>query len=177
LPLFLALVLLVGVIAGFDRDGPARVGEELGMSAYVVISVATAADQSKRSLWILVQLALWAVYTADVGAAKVLRAGHAVAWDHPTDGPANNLATAAATFALALPTLTALGFMHWVRAQSPGLGLGALLAGIVPILAWLYLLGRFMVASAMLNATVRERRGDRTAEADRCARMRGPGWP
>jgi hypothetical protein len=56
LPLFLALVVLVGVIAGFDRDGPARVGEELGMSACVVDSVATAADQSKRSLLALVCL-------------------------------------------------------------------------------------------------------------------------
>ena len=231
LPLFLALLMLVGVVAGVDDDGPQRVGEELGMSAYVVDSVETAAEQSKRSLWILVPLTLWAVYTAGLGVAKVLRAVHAVACDQPVERPASNLATVAATFALALAALAAVGLTQWVRAQSSGVGLGAVLAGAAPfvglwwlasrllphdraapalallpgallvgtgvwlahlfsvlylahrvekaselygslgvaaaILAWLYLVGRLMVASAMLNATLWERRRDRDGNSPR----------
>lgn len=222
LPLFLSLVVLIGVVAGLDDDGPHEIGEELGMSAYVVDSVETAAEQSSRSLWVLVPLALWAVYSAGVGAAKVLRAVHALAWDQPLQRPRSGLATAAATFGVALGTLALIGLTQWARAHTPGLGLGAVLAGVVPfvavwwvasrllphdpaapwtalvpgallvgvsawlahlasalylahrvesasqlygslgvaaaLLAWLYLMGRLMVASAMLNATLWERR-------------------
>jgi uncharacterized BrkB/YihY/UPF0761 family membrane protein len=222
LPLFLAVVVLIGVVAGFDDDGPRRLGDELGMSAYLADSVQTAAEQSKRSLWVLVPLALWAVYTAGVGAAKVLRAVHALAWGLPVERLRHNLAVAGVTFLVTLTALAMVGVTQWIRANVPGFGLGALLVSLAPLvalwwfvsallphdpdaprtallpgalmvgtglwlaelfsvyvlarsidkaselygslgvaaalLAWLYLLGRLMVASAMLNATLWERR-------------------
>jgi len=222
LPLFLSLVVLIGVVAGLDDDGPRRLGDELGMSSYVVDSVETAAEQSSRSLWVLVPLALWAVYSAGLGAAKVLRAIHALAWDQPLQRPRSGLRAAAITFLFALGAVAVVGLTQWARAHAPALGLGAVLAGIVPfvalwwlasrllphdptapwtalvpggllvgvsvwlahlasalylahrvdsasqlygslgtaaaLLAWLYLMGRVMVASAMLNATLWERR-------------------
>ena len=140
------------------------------------------------------------------------------------------VAAAGVTFLAALGALVALGLMQWLRAESPGLGIAASLAGIVPftalwlgiswllphdprapwtallpgsllvgtgfwlahlfsvyvlasrvdkasslygslgvaaaLLAWLYLFGRIMVAGAMLNATLWERR-KRAREAHR----------
>lgn len=70
LPLFLAVIVLIGLVAGFDDDGPRRLGSELGMSEYLADSVQSAARQSKHGLWFLVPLALWAVYTAGVAAAS-----------------------------------------------------------------------------------------------------------
>jgi uncharacterized BrkB/YihY/UPF0761 family membrane protein len=222
LPLFLSVVVLVGAVAGFDDDGPRVLGRQLGMSSYVVDSIETASEQSRRSLWVLLPLALWGVYAGGLGAAKVLRAVHTLAWDRPPARPRSRPATAAVTFLLAVATVVSLGATQWARARGPGLGLGAVLASVgsfvvlwwvaswllprdpdapwtalVPgallvggglwlahvasalylarrmesasqlygslgvaatILAWLYLIGRLMVASAMLNATLWERR-------------------
>ena len=218
LPLFLAVIVLVGLLAGFDDDGPRRLGSELGMSAYLADSVQTAARQSKHGLWVLVPLAVWAVYTAGVGAAKVLRAVHAVAWDRPVERLRRNVAAAAVTFLVTLAAFALVGVTQWIREQTPGFGIGAALLSVAPLvalwwlvsvllphdpaasktallpgalmvgsglwlaqlfsvyvlahridkaselygslgvaaalLAWLYLLGRLMVASAMLNATL-----------------------
>jgi uncharacterized BrkB/YihY/UPF0761 family membrane protein len=222
LPLFLAVIVLVGLLAGFDDDGPRRLGSELGMSAYLADSVQTAARQSKHGLWFLVPLAVWAVYTAGVGAAKVLRAVHAVAWDRPVERLRRNVAAAAVTFLVTLAAFALVGVTQWIREQTPGFGIGAALLSVAPLvalwwlvsvllphdpaapktallpgalmvgsglwlaqlfsvyvlahwidkaselygslgvaaalLAWLYLLGRLMVASAMLSATLWERR-------------------
>src|SRR5262245_35377100 len=46
LPMALAVVVLVGLVSGLDRDGPSRVAEGLGMSAYLVDSVRDAAEES-----------------------------------------------------------------------------------------------------------------------------------
>jgi hypothetical protein len=50
LPLFQAVIVLIGLVAGFDDDGPRRLGSELGMSAYLADSVQSAARQSKVRL-------------------------------------------------------------------------------------------------------------------------------
>jgi uncharacterized BrkB/YihY/UPF0761 family membrane protein len=222
LPLFLAVIVLIGLLAGFDADGPRRLGSELGMSAYLADSVQSAARQSKHGLWFLVPLAVWAVYTAGVGAAKVLRAVHAVAWDRPVERLRHNVAAAAVTFLVTLAAFVLVGVTQWIREQTPGFGIGAALLSVAPLvalwwlvsmllphdpaaprtallpgalmvgsglwlaqlfsvyvlahridkaselygslgvaaalLAWLYLLGRLMVASAKLSATLWERR-------------------
>jgi uncharacterized BrkB/YihY/UPF0761 family membrane protein len=226
LPLSLAVVVLVGLVAGVDRDGPRQVAESLGLSAYIVDSVQGAAEDSRRSLWVLVPIALWAVYVGSLGTAKALRSIHALAWDQPRHRPGSNLAAAGVTFGLALATVVLVGLTQWGRAHAPGLGTAAALASVVPfvglwllaswllphdraaplwallpgallvgggvwlahlasafhlarridraselygslgvaaaLLAWLYVLGRLMVASAMLNATLWERRSSRT---------------
>lgn len=138
LPLFLALLTLVGLVVGLDEDAPARVGDGMGMSAYVVRSVADASEQAHRNLWFLAPLALWAVYSAGGAAARVLHAVHTVAWDLPRTRMRRGVAAAGVTFLVALGSLAAVGIMQWLRAESPGLGVGAALLGVLPFAAlWL----------------------------------------
>lgn len=138
LPLVLALLTLVGLVVGLDEDAPARVGEGMGMSGYVVQSVADASRQAHRNLWFLVPLALWAVYSAGGAAARVLYAVHTVAWDLPRGRMRRGAAAAGVTFLVAVGVLTAVGLTQWLRVESPGLGIGAALVGILPFAAlWL----------------------------------------
>ena len=132
LPLFLALLILVGLVIGLDDDAPTRVGDGLGMSAYVVRSVADASEQAHRNLWFLVPLALWAVYSAGGAAARVLHAVHSVAWGLPRTRMRRGVLAAGVTFLVALGALGAVGLTQWLRAESPGLGVGAALVGILP---------------------------------------------
>lgn len=132
LPLFLALLTLVGLVVGLDDDAPTHVGDGLGMSAYVVQSVADASEQAHRNLWFLVPLALWAVYSAGGAAARVLHAVHAVAWGLPRARMRRGVLAAGVTFVVALGALGAVGLTQWLRAESPGLGVGAALVGILP---------------------------------------------
>lgn len=223
LPLVLAVLTLLGILTGLDNDTATEVSQGLGLGAYVVDSIDTASEQAHRSLWILVPLSLWAVYTAGAAAARVLHAVHVLAWDLPRARRPSSAARAAGAFALAVGALASMGLMQWARAYSPGLGLGTALLGVVPfavlwfaaswvlphdrrapwialvpgallvgtgvwlihlvsvyflarrvdkaselygslgvaatLLAWLYLIGRLMVASAMLNATLWAHRG------------------
>jgi uncharacterized BrkB/YihY/UPF0761 family membrane protein len=221
LPLFLAGVTLLGALATIDPDSPGEAAEASGFSRYLVQSVSTAAEESKKSLWILVPLSLWALYSAGVGALKVLRAIHALAWGEPITKLRKGPLAALTMFGIALAFACVFGVLQRVRSESFGLGLGSTVATVVAffafwllassflphgdapwralipgaalfavgveglhllsvyflghrvqsaselygslgvaaaILAWLYLLGRLMVASAMLNATLWERR-------------------
>jgi uncharacterized BrkB/YihY/UPF0761 family membrane protein len=222
LPLFLAVVTLLGLLVSLDDTAPEEAGDGLGMSHYLVESVGTAARESHRSLWVLVPLALWAIYSAGVGAVKVLRAIHALAWGRPVERLPRSALAAVGAFGCAVAVLAVVAATQALRERSAGLGVGfslaevvllvglwwvvshalprdpaagwwALLPGAVlvgvgawglhllsvyvlarrvasaselygslgvaaALLAWLYLLGRLMVASAMLNATLWERR-------------------
>jgi uncharacterized BrkB/YihY/UPF0761 family membrane protein len=222
LPLFLAVVTLLGLLVSLDDAAPEEAGDGLGMSHYLVDSVATAARETNRSLWILVPVAGWAIYSAGVGAVKVLRAIHALAWGRPVERLSRSGVAAVGAFGCAVAVLAVVAATQALRERSAGLGVGfslgevallvalwwvvshalprdpdagwwALLPGAVlvgvgawglhllsvyflarrvasaselygslgvaaALLAWLYLLGRLMVASAMLNATLWERR-------------------
>lgn len=222
LPLFLTVVLALGVLIGLERDAVDDASDQLGLSGYVADSVETAAHESRRSLWILAPLTLWAVYSGGVGAAKVLRAVHSVAWGQPVERLRRRWLAALVTFGLTLAVGLTTAGLQAVRQDSAGLGLvflalqavileavawvairllphdpeagardllpGAVLVGFgawllhafsvyflahrvssaselygslgvaAALLAWLYLLGRLLVASAMLNATMWHRR-------------------
>ena len=221
LPLVLGVVTLAGLLHGLDDTAATTVGDRLGMGAYVLDSVRTAVEQSRRALWVLIPLSAWAIYTGGVGAAKVLRAVHAIAWGRPVERLRRGPAAAAATFGIAAGALVLVGGLHAVRHRSAALGTLVSVAGLGPlvllwllvslllprdpragwralvpgavlvgaavwaaqlvsvyylahrvqraselygslgaaaaILAWLYLVARLMVASAMLNATLWER--------------------
>ena len=222
LPLFLAVVTTLGVLVGLNEDSTDELGEQLGLSKSIVKSVATAAEDSNRSLWILMPLTLWAVYSGGLGAAKVLHAVHRVAWDRPVERLRRGWLASLVTFGMALVGGGTAAGLQALRHQSEGVGLGfvaaeiavlvavwvvaslllphdpaagwramlpgALLVGVgywalhvfsayflahrianaselygslgvaAALLAWLFILGRLMVASAMLNATLWERR-------------------
>jgi uncharacterized BrkB/YihY/UPF0761 family membrane protein len=225
LPVFLAGVTLLGAVSSLDPKSPEQIAKESGLSGYLVKSVGTAADQSKKSLWILVPLSLWALYTAGLGALKVLRAIHALAWGEPITKVRRGALGTLVLFGIALAIAALLALLQRLRGESFGLGLGSTLAttfvffgfwllasrllphgeapwrALVPgavlvavgveglhlasvysfgrrvesasalygslgvaavIIAWLYLIGRLMVASAMLNATFWERRQARS---------------
>jgi uncharacterized BrkB/YihY/UPF0761 family membrane protein len=217
LPLTLGVVTLLGVFEAVDDSGPEDLGENLGLSSYLIDSVATAARQSHKALWVLVPLSLWAVYTGGRAVTKVMRAVSAIAWNQPVTKAANAVGAAAAALGLAAAAMVLLAGLQAARHRSEGLGLGLALAAFLAfsglwfvalyllprdpraswaallpgsalvgicawlahlftvyllahqvdraaelygslgvaaaILAWLYLLSRVMVASAMLNAS------------------------
>lgn len=232
LPLFLAAISLLGLIAGLGGDATPSLGEQLGLSAYLVDSIETATEQSQRGLWALIPLALWATYSAGLGTAKVLRAAHALAWNQPMERLRKAWTGAAASLGLVVLLLGVVAGTQALRQRSDGAGLGfvvvqvvlliglwlvasrllphdpqagllALLPGAAlvgvgvwllhvasvyllarrvasasalygslgvaaAILAWLYLLGRLLVGSAMLNASLWEQRhGPRPDHEDR----------
>lgn len=221
LPLTLGLVTLLGALRAVDETGPEEVGRDLGMSAYLIDSVETAARQSNKALWVLVPISLWAIYTGGCGIVKVLRAVHAIAWSQPLTRLPNRVVAALAALGLGLATVAVLAALEAARQGGSTLGLvalggfvpfallwlavslalprdpqaawsallpGAVLMGVAvwlahlvsvyylahrvdrasalygslgvaaALLAWLYVLGRLMVAAAMLNATRWEQR-------------------
>jgi membrane protein len=222
LPLCLALLSLLGVAASLGARTAQAIGDQLGLSSYLIDSVDTAVDESKRGLWALVPLALWTTYSTGVGTAKVLRATHALAWGRPLQPLRRSWTGAVASLGFVLVAIAVVSGTQALRERSEGAGLGfvavqlliliglwwvasrllphdpgagwrallpgALLVGVgvwilhvasvyllarrvasasalygslgvaAAILAWLYLLGRLLVASATLNATLWERR-------------------
>ena len=223
LPLFLAVVSVLGILVGLNHDAADDLGEQLGLSRYIVESVATASQESHRSLWVLVPLTLWAVYSGGLGAAKVLHAVHTLAWERPVERLQRGWLAALVTFGIALLVGISVAGLQALRQRSDGLGIGfavaevallvalALLASLLlphdpaagwrdllpgsvlvgagfwvlhlvsayvlahriasaselygslgvaaALLAWLFILGRLLVGSAMLNSTLWERRG------------------
>jgi len=220
LPLALAVLTILGIIAGFDPTEPAKLAQHSGVGRTVVDSVATATAASKKSLWLFIPLSLYALYSGGSGVIKVLRAIHAVAWGEPLTKRGRSVAAAFALFGVAVGLLAVLALLQWIHQQVGGLGVitailttvvyiagwvlasralphgdapwqallpGAILVGVgfealhligafylgskissasetygslgaaAAIIAWLYLFGRLMVASAMLNASAWER--------------------
>jgi hypothetical protein len=101
LPLFLTVVTLLGRLESVS-DGPGDLGVDLGLSAYLVGSVDAAAEQSRRSLWVLVPLTVWAVCSGGLGAAKVLQTVHALAWEQPLTRLRRGWLAAGAAFGFAV---------------------------------------------------------------------------
>jgi uncharacterized BrkB/YihY/UPF0761 family membrane protein len=227
LPLVLVVFSVLGVVARFDESTAGQLGDDLGMSKYLVDSVDTAAEESQRALWVLVPVALWATYWAGVGTVKVLRAIHALAWGQPVQRLRRGWVAAVGSFGFALALaavalgtqvirerseLAGLGFMvlqvvllvglwlvvsralpHDPKAGWLALLPGACLLGVgawalhlasvyvlarrvdkasdlygslgvaAALLVWLYMLGRLVVAAAMVNATLWERRTHRVS--------------
>ena len=221
LPLALALVTILGIIAGFNPSEPVQLVRHSGLGKSIIDSVATATSASKKSLWVLVPLSLYALYSGGLGVIKVLRAIHAVAWGEPVTKAKRGVSAAFGLFAVAVGLLAVALLLQWIHKHVGGLGLvaallttvvyvgawlfasralphgdapwqallpGAIVVGVgvealhlvslfylghkiasasetygslgaaAAIIAWLYLIGRLFVASAMLNATLWERR-------------------
>jgi uncharacterized BrkB/YihY/UPF0761 family membrane protein len=221
LPVALALLTILGIVAGFDPTQPQELAKHAGLGHTIVDSVATATAASKKSLWLFIPLSLYALYSGGSGVIKVLRAIHAVAWGEPLTKARRGVAAAFALFGVFVGLLAVVALLQWIHKQSGGVGVvaallttvvyiavwliasralphgdapwqallpGAILVGVgfealhlisafylgskiasasetygslgaaAAIIAWLYLIGRLFVASAMLNATVWERR-------------------
>jgi uncharacterized BrkB/YihY/UPF0761 family membrane protein len=225
LPLVLLLVAVLGFADAAAGDNPEDLAEDARMSSYVVSSVGDAADQARESRFVLLGVALFALYLASAGGAKTLRTIHLMAWrmqlqrstkgwlgaaafagfgfgalalallsnwirDHPGptrltvwlgmlafvaafwfaaelllphgEAPWTRLLPGALLFSFGIEVLhlaTVLYFGKKVASSSElygGLGVAA------GVLLWLYLFGRLIVASAVLNATLWERHLERS---------------
>jgi uncharacterized BrkB/YihY/UPF0761 family membrane protein len=225
LPLALLLVAVLGFADAASGENPEEVAQDVGMPAYIVSSVGDAADQARSSRFVLLGIALFALYLASSGGAKTLRAIHLMAWGMPLQRAERGWVGAAAFAVLGFGALVLAILSSWARDQ-PGplrltvwLGLVALIAAfwfvvalVLPhgeapwtrllpgtllfafgmqllhlatvlyfgrtvassselygglgvaagVLLWLYLLGRLIVASAVLNATLWERHVERS---------------
>jgi uncharacterized BrkB/YihY/UPF0761 family membrane protein len=81
LPLYLLGLVAAGAAVSFDPESPSDVAGSAGLSRYVAGVIGDAADTSKKSLWILAPVTLWALFTAGSAVHKVLAAAHANAWE------------------------------------------------------------------------------------------------
>jgi uncharacterized BrkB/YihY/UPF0761 family membrane protein len=220
LPLSLLIAAVLGFVQASDEHAPADAAESVGMSSYMAKTVADAASQASRSRWVLLIVAVWALYSASSGGARTMRAISCIAWGIVVSRPKHTWAAALAFAGCALGLISLVGATNWLKHNSPGLGLtsrllmffvfagaallvslllphrdvawywllpGALLTAVgvqilhlitvfylagkldsssqlygglgaaATILLWLYLLGRLVVGSAVLNATLWER--------------------
>ncbi|MBV8303947.1 MAG: YihY/virulence factor BrkB family protein [Acidimicrobiia bacterium] len=138
LPLVLAIMTLLGIIAGFKATEPQHLAGSAGLGHTVVSSVATATAASKKSLWALIPLSLYALYSGGTGVIKVLRAVHAVAWGEPLSKMQKGVRSAFALFVVAAGLVAVVVLLQWIRKQSGGLGLTATVMTVVVFTAaWL----------------------------------------
>src|SRR5947208_5944266 len=127
LPLALAVLTILGIIAGFDPSEPTKLAKSSGLGRTVIDSVSTATTASKKSLWLLIPLSLYALYSGGSGVIKVLRAIHAVAWGQPLTKMRRGVVPAFTLFGTAAVLLAVFIALQWIRKQSFGLGLTAML--------------------------------------------------
>ncbi len=81
LPLYLLVLVAMGVAVSFDPASPADLSKNAGMSSYIASTIADASQRSKDSLWLLIPVTVYALSSAGLGAYKTIAAGHASAWD------------------------------------------------------------------------------------------------
>jgi membrane protein len=226
LPLYLLILVVIGAALSVDPDSPEMLANTAGVSASLASMLSEAAATSRRSLWILVPVTLFALAVAANSAYKVLHNAHTRAWNLTAKRSARSTAAAAGgifVFSLAIagghylvrdlregfliPVAMVVATVYygglWLlasrglpRAPSAGwfwLVPGAVLVGVgtqalylfsvlylnrkiesateaygalgiaASLLAWLYLVGRLIVAAPVLNATLWERFGDHSA--------------
>src|SRR5947208_3306121 len=138
LPLALAVLTILGIIAGFDPSEPTKLAKSSGLGRTVIDSVSTATTASKKSLWLLIPLSLYALYSGGSGVIKVLRAIHAVAWGEPLTKARRGYAAAFALFGVAVGLLAILAVLQWIHQRLGGVGLiPAILTTVVYIAGWL----------------------------------------
>lgn len=138
LPVVLVAIALLGILVSFDPNSPEDLSRSVGMSTYLVTSVGTAADQSHKSLWVLVPLAIIAVVTAGSAAAKVVRAISALAWRQPITRMRHIPGAAAAAFGVAFIAVLVLAVDNRLRSESPVIAFTAAIAsGFVFFVVWL----------------------------------------
>jgi uncharacterized BrkB/YihY/UPF0761 family membrane protein len=225
----LPLALLVAAVLGFVHGAAPNLAHDLGLGAYVASTVVDAADQASGSRWVLLAIALFALYSASSTGAKTFRAVHGIVWGVMLERPRRSWLAALAFAGCALGIAAMVVATNWVRAHSSvtalwtriamiavfaGVGLlislalphrsarwidlvpGALLIAVgaqilhlftvlylagrltssselygglgaaATVLLWLYLIGRLVVAAAVLNATMWERRHAAAGEGE-----------
>jgi uncharacterized BrkB/YihY/UPF0761 family membrane protein len=219
LPLYLLALVTAGATVAFDPTGPSELSRSAGLSSYLSGTIADAATTSKRSLWILIPVTIYALASAARSAYKVVATAHAAAWGLTDIKRPRSYVAILGFLGFALATMAGLvTFRHlrtgallplsivlsaayygalWLAAsrllpRPTGTSIWWLVPGAVlvavgtqalyvfdvvylnarvhsasraygalgiaaSVMLWLYLLGRLMVASPVVNATLWER--------------------
>jgi uncharacterized BrkB/YihY/UPF0761 family membrane protein len=131
LPFALLLAAVLGFVQASGSQGPEHLGDNLALGRSVVSVVADAAEQAERSRWIVLVLALVAMYSAGGAGAKTFTAVHGLAWGMPVRRPRKSARASAAFTGAALVTLLLVVGAQYLRKEAPGLGLLAALTIVV----------------------------------------------
>jgi len=132
-----ALILIGGL--GFLRPSEAEdEAGSLGLGDFAASQIADATSQAHRGRWLILVVGVWLLTLASLALARAVIVSTAVMWSLPqrkvTRVPVTIVLLNAALFCgLALSMFTS-----WLRSQTEGLGLGALLVTLVVwIVLWL----------------------------------------
>lgn len=83
LPLYLLALVIAGALFSLDPSSPRDAAANAGMSKYLTQTIGDAAKTSHKSLWLLIPVTLYAVFSAGMSVHKAIAAAHARAWDLP----------------------------------------------------------------------------------------------
>ena len=110
------LVLIVGAGAfSYAPDTAQRLGDQAGLSRHVMVTLADATETSRRSLWILVPVTVWALLVAGRSVQRVTSLAHSRAWRRPPE--TSSAAGALGVLAVTLVTVVAAAFVRLGRAE------------------------------------------------------------
>lgn len=142
LPLYLLVLVITGAVFSYDPAGPEALADAAGVSNYVASTLSSAAETSKRSLWILIPVTLFALASAGRAAHKVIATAHARSWGLPATPRAKPHLAAAGFFAFSVAI--AIGAITFRRFHG-----GVLYVGTM-IVAALYYSAVWMLVSLAL---------------------------
>jgi uncharacterized BrkB/YihY/UPF0761 family membrane protein len=80
LPVYLVVLVIAGAAFAVDPQSPETLASSTGLSSYVASTISDASSTSNRSLWFLVPVTLWALFTTGRSGHRVIAAAHARAW-------------------------------------------------------------------------------------------------
>lgn len=136
LPLYLLVLVITGAVFSFDPGGPETLADAAGLSNYVASMLSDAAETSKRSLWILIPVTLFALASAGRSAHKVIETAHARSWGLPATPRAKPHRAAVGFFAFSVAI--AIGAITFRRFHGGVLGIGTMIiAAIYYTMVWL----------------------------------------
>src|SRR5262245_36184970 len=138
-PYTLAVVVILSFVSEIGTRPPTDLAKDAGFGAYLASTVAQTTAQSQQGRWVLLIVALWALFLASRGLAKTLRTSHSLAWGEPIRrGGTSVLALQAGGLLAGLSFLSSLAGA--LRAQISGPALWIMLVMVVLyFLAWLWL--------------------------------------
>jgi hypothetical protein len=115
LPMYLLMLIAGAAAFSIDPAGSNDVASGSGLSSHLVATLADATETSRRSLWILVPLTLWAVVVAGPSVHRVVALANSNAWRRPRCSTKPSAALGVLVFALAVTG--AAGAVRYARTE------------------------------------------------------------
>jgi uncharacterized BrkB/YihY/UPF0761 family membrane protein len=158
-PLALVAVTVAGWVAADSNLSTDDLVRRFGIVRVAARYVHDASKESTTTLVVVFLIALYALLLASRGAVRAIRVAHLLAWRMPIVRLHGSTVAALSFAGGATWLVIAAGVVNTVRARDTGPVLWLLLVvvyGVVAVvlLAWLYLLGRLTISSAIVNASL-----------------------